>query len=65
VKGWLPFAAGMVAVVLGALWTLQGMGVVAGSVMSGETVWTIIGPIVCLIGVVLIVIAMRARRPRP
>jgi hypothetical protein len=65
VKGWLPFAGGLLAVVLGALWTLQGLGVLRGSVMSDETVWAMIGPIVALIGVVLIVLAMRARRRRP
>jgi hypothetical protein len=65
VKGWLPFAGGLLAVVLGALWTLQGLGVLRGSVMSDETVWAMIGPIVALIGIVLIVLAMRARRRRP
>jgi uncharacterized membrane protein HdeD (DUF308 family) len=61
VKGWLPIAGGLLAVVLGALWTLQGLGVVGGSAMSGVTFWAIVGPVVAIAGVVLIVFAMRAR----
>ncbi len=60
-KGWLPIAGGLLAVVLGALWTLQGLGVVGGSVMSGVSFWAYVGPVVALAGVVLIVLAMRAR----
>ena len=64
-KGWLPFAGGMLAVVLGAVWTLQGLGVVdSGSVMDGVTLWAIVGPVVAAAGVVLIVLAMRARGRR-
>jgi hypothetical protein len=65
VKGWLPFAGGILAVVLGAVWTLQGLGLVnSGSVMDGVTAWAVIGPVVAVVGVVLIVLAMRARGRR-
>jgi len=46
---------GIVLVAVGALWTLQGLGVIGGSVMSGSTMWAVIGPIVAVIGIVLIV----------
>jgi uncharacterized membrane protein HdeD (DUF308 family) len=62
VRGWLRFAGGLAAVVLGLLWTLQGLDLLGGSVMSGVTAWAVIGPIVALAGVVLIVMALRARR---
>ena len=39
-------AVGVLAVVLGGLWTLQGLDVVEGSVMSGVSLWAVIGPIV-------------------
>ncbi|MFD0823502.1 hypothetical protein ACFQ0D_35455 [Micromonospora zhanjiangensis] len=45
-KGWLPLTLGLLAVILGALWTLQGLGYVEGSVLTGETVWAIVGPVV-------------------
>jgi uncharacterized membrane protein HdeD (DUF308 family) len=63
VKGWLPIAGGLLAVVLGLLWTLQGLDVIGGSAMSGVSFWAFVGPVVALAGVVLIVRAMRARRP--
>jgi hypothetical protein len=60
-KGWLPMAVGLLAIVLGAVWTLQGLDVLAGSVMTGVTVWAIVGPIVAFVGLVLIVIGLRIR----
>jgi hypothetical protein len=60
-KGWLPMAVGLLAIVLGAVWTLQGLDILAGSVMTGVTVWAIIGPIVAFVGLVLIVIGLRIR----
>jgi hypothetical protein len=60
-KGWLPLTLGLLAVVVGAVWTLQGLGYLGGSVMSGVTAWAVIGPIVALVGVVLIVVGLRTR----
>ena len=53
---------GVAAVLAGLVWTLQGLGYVGGSFMSGATVWAVIGPVVALAGLVLIVIASRSRR---
>jgi len=53
---------GVAAAVAGIVWTLQGLGYVGGSFMSGATVWAVIGPVVALAGLVLIVIASRSRR---
>ena len=53
---------GVAAVLAGLIWTLQGLGYVGGSFMSGATVWAVIGPVVALGGLVLIVIASRSRR---
>jgi hypothetical protein len=50
---------GLILVLVGLLWTLQGVGLVGGSVMSGVTLWAIVGPIVAVVGVYLLV---RARR---
>jgi hypothetical protein len=59
--GWTPMVVGLLAVVLGGLWTLQGLGLVTGGVMSGVEVWARIGPAVALAGLVLIVIGVRRR----
>jgi hypothetical protein len=52
---------GILLILVGALWTLQGLDVVGGSGMSGVAIWAIIGPFVALIGVV---VALGARRKR-
>ena len=59
--GWTPMVVGLLAVVLGGLWTLQGLGFVGGSVMSGVEVWAVIGPVVSVVGLILIVIGVRRR----
>ncbi|HCB04799.1 MAG TPA: hypothetical protein PLZ93_11930 [Nocardioides sp.] len=52
-------------VLVGALWTAQGLGWVGGSSMSGESSWAIIGPIVAGLGVALaITIIGNARQKR-
>lgn len=43
---------GVVVALLGLLFTLQGVGVITGSVMSNTTFWTIAGPIIIVIGLV-------------
>jgi hypothetical protein len=55
---------GLVAAVAGLVWTLQGLGYVGGSFMSGATVWAVIGPVVVLVGLVLITLGLRSRRSR-
>jgi len=55
--------AGVVLVLLGLLWTLQGIDVIEGSSMSGTTTWSIIGPIVLLVGALVMSVGIRGRRP--
>ena len=55
--------AGVVVALVGLLWTLQGTGVIEGSAMSGTTTWSIIGPIVLCVGVVVLVVGLRGRKP--
>jgi uncharacterized membrane protein len=53
---------GLAAAVAGLVWTLQGLGYVGGSFMSGATVWAVVGPIVALVGLALITVGLRSRR---
>ena len=57
-------AVGVLLVLVGMLWTLQGLGYVAGSVMTGVTVWAVIGPVVALLGILLILRGVRGVRGR-
>jgi hypothetical protein len=54
--------AGVVAVLLGVVFTLQGVGILGGSPMTGSTIWAFIGPIIALCGIVVIVFALRGGR---
>ena len=40
---------GVLVALAGAVWTLQGLGYIGGSFMSGATLWAVIGPIVLLV----------------
>ncbi|WP_309649026.1 MULTISPECIES: hypothetical protein [Nocardioides] len=49
-------------VLVGALWTLQGLDYIGGSAMSGERTWSVIGPIVAGLGVALGIVLLQNRR---
>ena len=53
---------GVVLVLIGLLWTGQGLGWIGGSPMTGVTLWAVVGPVVALLGVLLVV---RSRRGTP
>jgi hypothetical protein len=53
---------GVVVALFGLLWALQGFGVVGGSPMSNTTTWSIIGPITAVIGIALVIGALRRRK---
>ncbi|MBK8468303.1 MAG: hypothetical protein IPL45_00495 [Actinomycetales bacterium] len=50
----LSLAFGVVLVLVGLLWTGQGLGWIGGSAMTGVTIWAVVGPIAALVGVVLL-----------
>jgi hypothetical protein len=58
----LTLGLGVLLVLVGAVWFLQGIDVLGGSGMSGQTLWAVIGPIVALAGLGLL--AWGWRRPR-
>src|ERR1700737_2661359 len=51
---WLKCLFGLIFVVLGAVWTLQGLNVVQGSFMSGQTIFVAIGVVLALLGLWLL-----------
>jgi hypothetical protein len=52
---------GGLLVVVGAVWTFQGLGYLKGSAMTGVDTWAMIGPIVAGLGVALVYVAARPR----
>jgi hypothetical protein len=53
---------GIVVALFGLLFTLQGVGAVGGSPMSNTTTWSVLGPIIVIVGVVVAVAGWRRRR---
>lgn len=53
---------GAVLVLAGVTFGLQGLGLIGGSVMSGKTVWAVIGPLLALVGAAMVVRGLRGGR---
>jgi hypothetical protein len=53
---------GVFVALCGLLFTLQGFGAVQGSPMSNTTTWSILGPIIALIGLAIAIGAARRRK---
>jgi hypothetical protein len=51
----------VLAVVVGAVWTLQGLNVLTDAQMSGQTIWAEIGPGLSAVGLILIVVGVLRR----
>ncbi|MGO9218126.1 MAG: hypothetical protein ACLP5E_10230 [Streptosporangiaceae bacterium] len=51
--------AGLLIVIAGVVWTLQGLGFIKGSVMTGVTLWVLVGPLVALGGVAVTMTGLR------
>ncbi len=49
-------------VVVGLVWTLQGLGYVSGSPMTDVAFWAILGPIVAGFGLALMIVGYRGPR---
>lgn len=55
---------GLVLVLIGLVWTAQGIGWLEGSPMTDETLWAVVGPVVALVGAVIAVRGIRRQGPR-
>jgi len=52
---------GLLVAVAGVVFTLQGVGLVGGSVMSGSTFWAVAGPLIAIAGLATTVVGLRRR----
>ncbi|RJS45484.1 hypothetical protein [Nocardioides cavernaquae] len=55
----IPIVVGALMAAAGLLFTLQGLGYVGGSSMSGESFWAMAGPLIAGLGVALIIVGVR------
>jgi hypothetical protein len=60
-KGWLLMTIGLLAIVVGALWTVQGLDILTDSKMSGKQTWAFVGGAVAVFGLILTVMGERVR----
>lgn len=61
-KKTLPVTIGVLMFVVGAVWTLQGLGYLEGSPMTDVEIWAVIGPILAGFGVALVIVGLRGSR---
>ena len=59
---WPMTIAGVLLVLVGGVWILQGINVLPGSFMTGQTKWAIYGALAAVAGIVLVVLARRGPR---
>jgi hypothetical protein len=59
---WIRLIGGVLLLLVGVVWTLQGSGAMGGDAMSGKAQWLVIGLLVAVVGVVLLVGGARRLR---
>ncbi|HLB45433.1 MAG TPA: hypothetical protein VJL59_00275 [Anaerolineales bacterium] len=62
---WVLNIAGVLLVLMGGVWILQGVGILPGSFMSGQIQWAFNGGVAALIGIGVLVFANRRRKNTP
>jgi hypothetical protein len=50
---------GAILVLIGAVWALQGLNVIGGSFMTGQTQWLVIGVACAILGALVLALANR------
>ena len=52
---------GALALLTGCVWFLQGINIIPGSFMTGQTKWAVYGGVLLIAGIVLLMMANRRR----
>jgi hypothetical protein len=55
-------ALGIVLILMGGIWFLQGINILPGSFMTGQIQWAVYGGIAIVLGIVLLFVAKRRTR---
>jgi hypothetical protein len=63
-RGKILFGVGILCILIGGVWALQGFGVIGGSFMTNSPTWLAIGLLVFAAGLVLIFDGTRSLRRR-
>lgn len=57
----VSYVVGSLCVLAGCIWFLQGVNVLPGSFMTGQTRWAVYGALLIVTGVILLIVARRRR----
>jgi hypothetical protein len=57
-------ALGVILIVVGGIWLLQGLNIFPGSAMSGVFQWVVIGGIAAVVGLVILVVGIARKRAK-
>jgi len=60
---WVALAVGIVLVLMGSVWALQGLNVLKQGFMAGHLRWTAIGGVLVVVGIVLTLTGALWRKP--
>ena len=55
------YVVGALCMLMGGVWILQGINVLPGSFMTGQTTWAVYGAILLVAGIGILVVAKRRR----
>jgi aldehyde:ferredoxin oxidoreductase len=58
----IVFVLGVLVALAGLLFALQGFGVVSGSPMTNTVTWSVLGPIIALVGIAIAFAGWRWRK---
>ena len=61
---WVLIVLGGLMVLMGGTWLLQGVGILPGSFMTGQSFWAVVGAVVLVAGTVLCSVGFRKSRRR-
>ena len=58
---WFGLVVGIVLILVGIVWILQGLNILPGSVMSGRPVYSVLGLGVAVVGVIVLLCSSRRK----
>jgi hypothetical protein len=58
----LIVGCGVLVTVAGVIFAVQGLGYLHGSVMTGTTLWAVLGPLIAVAGLSIVAVGFRAPR---
>ncbi len=62
---WILTIVGVILILLGGVWILQGVNVLPVGFMAGQMQWALYGAVLAVVGIGLLVFSRRRRKAQP